>query len=58
MINTEDYVFDFGMYAGRTYKEILKVDPDYIRWCLHTFHHAGFEISDDDKEELERKLSE
>ena len=50
VIDTENYKFDFGQYYGYTYKEILKIDPAYIKWCYLSL--GQFELSTPDTEEL------
>ena len=25
----------FGKYKGKTYKEIIEIDPQYIEWVIH-----------------------
>jgi hypothetical protein len=43
---------DFGHYAGRTIKELVAVDPDYLRWLAR--HPSGFRY----RAEIERVLKE
>ena len=47
VINTENYRFPWGQYKGRTYNEILEIDPQYIYWCWHSlpeFHLAADDL--------------
>lgn len=43
---------DFGHYAGRTIKELVAIDPDYLRWLAR--HASGFRY----RSEIERLLKE
>ena len=37
--------FDFGKYNGRIVKEIMKIDPDYIKWCILNLNHFYLDVS-------------
>lgn len=43
---------DFGHYAGRTIRELVAVDPDYLRWLAR--HPSGFRY----RVEIEQVLKE
>ena len=50
-IDTEEYEFTFGQYKGRSYRYVLKRDPDYIAWLLS---QCRFALNESDRHELER----
>ena len=56
MINPDDFVFDFGQYIGFGYREVLKIDPQYIQWCEENIQ--WFILSDVELGELEEALRE
>jgi hypothetical protein len=29
----EDYVIDFGKHKGKTFIDVMAIEPDYIRWA-------------------------
>lgn len=45
-------IIDFGQYAGRAIRELVAVDPDYLRWLAR--HPSGFRY----RAEIERVLKE
>ena len=44
-IYTLDTEFTFGKYEGKTVKEVLELQPNYIDWCAINLDH--FYISDE-----------
>ena len=54
MINTDEYIFNFGQYAFYSYREVLKIDPTYIYWCVSNL--PDFQLDEGDYEDLERRL--
>lgn len=34
-------VFKYGKYLGKTHKEILKVNPEYVIWVYENHHDNG-----------------
>ena len=47
---TLDTEFTFGKYEGKTVKEILEIQPNYLDWCAINLDH--FYISDEIIEEI------
>lgn len=45
-----DTLFTFGKYEGKTLKEIIEQEPDYLDWCVINLDH--FYLSDDMVEEI------
>jgi len=41
---TPDDVITFGKYKGRTYKDVIKDDPDYIKWALYNVKNINFDV--------------
>ena len=50
MIDAENYRFPWGQYKGRTYNEILEIDPQYIYWCWQNL--GEFHLNDHDLKTL------
>jgi len=42
---TLDTEFTFGKFSGKTIREVIKIQPDYIDWCAINLDH--FYISDE-----------
>lgn len=41
-----DTVFTFGKYEGKTLQDVMRIDPDYVNWCLANLDH--FALGDDE----------
>jgi hypothetical protein len=44
-------ILSFGKYEGQTIKDVIRVDPDYILWCIDNIE--WFELDEEAEEELE-----
>jgi hypothetical protein len=44
-------VLGFGKYKGQTIKDVIRVDPDYILWCVDNIE--WFELDEESEKELE-----
>jgi len=42
---TPEDVITFGKYKGRTYKDVIKDDPEYVKWALHNVSNLDFDIA-------------
>ena len=51
-----DYVFDFGMYCGKTIKSTAKIDAHYVLWCHNNI--ASFTLSESAYEYVYEKYCE
>lgn len=38
----ENDIINFGVYKGHTIGEVMKVEPQYIEWCIKNF--KGFKL--------------
>lgn len=42
-VKVEDSI-NFGKYKGKTYKEIIEVDPQYVEWVIHNNRNLDFDL--------------
>jgi hypothetical protein len=54
-VDLNTYVFKFGQYSFHTAREVLKIDPEYIFWCLNNL--AEFDLCPQDIKELKDALN-
>lgn len=47
-------IFAFGKYKYKTYSEVIKSDPEYIKWCIMNIQ--GFGLTPEEKNCLVQQL--